>query len=429
MAGKFTEFRFGWPVVAASALGIGLGLSPLPFYTLGVFAPAFTAEFGWRQDQIMAAFTILTIGVWILSPMIGFVADRLGVRRVVLISIVSFSLAMMAFAFNTGSLTFYYALWVVLGLTGVGTLPITWTRAVNSWFFERRGLALGIALVGTGLFGFVVTNYSNYLIQEFGWRIAYVGVGILPLAIAFPIAWLALYESDDPKVARRAKGLRKSVSSDAAAMVNTGISFGRALKDWRLWLLAYAFVPISFAVGGPIPNLVVMLGTKGFEPTNAAFLASLLGLPGVILGRLIGGYLIDHLWAPAVAAVILSLPAASVLTLAQPDLTFVTAAAAIIFLGFAAGVEYDLMAYLVSRYFGMVNYGAIYGLLYGFFAAGAGIGPVVFAYVYETTGSYDTILRVSSVLFVAGALPLLLLGKYRDFSAAPIVADEEGPHA
>ncbi len=428
MASRFAEFRFGWPVVAASALGIGLGLSPLPFYTLGVFAPSFTAEFGWRQDQIMLAFFILTVCVWILSPLVGFVADKWGVRRVVLVSIASFSVVMMAFSLNTGSLTLYYLIWVVLAFVGVGTLPITWTRAVNSWFLERRGLALGIALVGTGLFGFLVTNYSSYLIQTFGWRLAYVGVGILPLVIAFPVAWFALYESSDSRVAERAKDLRRTVSSNATAQVQTGIKFAQALKDWRLWLLAYAFVPISFAVGGPIPNLVVMLGSKGFEPTNAAFLASLLGLPGVILGRLIGGYMLDHIWAPAVAAVILSMPAFSVLALAQGDLTFAMAAMAIVLLGFAAGVEYDLMAYLVSRYFGMINYGAIYGLLYGFFAAGAGIGPVVFASVYEETGSYDPILKFSSVLFLAGALPLLLLGKYRDFSPAPIVSDEEGPH-
>ena len=429
MASRFAEFRFGWPVVAASALGIGLGLSPLPFYTLGVFAPSFTAEFGWRQDQIMFAFTILTVGVWILSPLVGFVADKLGVRRVVLLSIFSFSLAMMAFSLNFGSLTFYYALWVLLAVVGVGTLPITWTRAVNSWFFERRGLALGIALVGTGLFGFIVVNYSSFLIQHFGWRTAYLGVGMLPLVVALPVAWLWLYESDDPKVETRARNLQKTVTSDAAAMVRTGIKFQTALRDWRLWLLAYAFVPISFAVGGPIPNLVVMLGTKGFDSTNAALLASLLGLPGVIMGRLIGGYLIDHLWAPAVAAVILSMPAFSVLALSQADLSFALAASAIILLGFAAGVEYDLMAYLVSRYFGMVNYGAIYGLLYGFFAAGAGIGPVVFATVYESTGSFDTILKFSSLLFVAGALPLLLLGRYRVFDHPKVVSEEEGPHA
>ncbi len=85
-------------------------------------------------------------------------------------------------------------------------------------------------------------------------------------------------------------------------------------------------------------------------------------------------------------------------------------------LGAAAGVEYDLMAYIVSRYFGMAHYAAIYAFLYGFFALGAGIGPRIFGSSFEATGSYDTMLMIASGLFIAGALPLLLLGKYRDFT-------------
>ena len=115
--------------------------------------------------------------------------------------------------------------------------------------------------------------------------------------------------------------------------------------------------------------------------------------------------------------------------LAQPSLTFAMAAIAICILGLAAGVEYDLMAYIVSRYFGMANYASIYGCLYGFFALGAGLAPPIFGWAFDTNGNYDGILKIASVLFLAGALPLLLLGKYREFAGAQIAADEEGPHA
>ena len=73
------------------------------------------------------------------------------------------------------------------------------------------------------------------------------------------------------------------------------------------------------------------------------------------------------------------------------------------------------MAYLVSRYFGLLHYAAIYGALYGFFALGAGLGPWIYGVYFEADGNYDPILRISAVLFIAGALPLLLLGKYRTF--------------
>ena len=412
MASKYAEFRFGWPVVFASAIGIGLGMSPLPFYTLGVFVGPLMGEFGWGVDQIMLSMAFFTFSALFSSPLVGFLTDKFGPRRVALTSIVLFSLAMMSFSLQTGSIVQWLATWCAVAFFGAGTLPITWTRAVTGWFQESRGLALGMALIGTGIFGVLAKQYAFWLIGMFGWRGAYVGVGMLPLLIAFPIAFFLFRDISDPKVANRVANMERSLAKPKVR--HGGLSLLQALKDWRFYLLAYAFVPISFAVGGPIPNLENMMATKGFSPEEAVLLASVIGY-AVVVGRVAGGFLLDHIWAPAVAATILSLPAIAALMLAQPEMTFWYAAVGIFILGAAAGVEYDLMAYLVSRYFGLLHYAAIYGALYGFFALGAGIGPAVYGAYFEADGNYDAILKISAVLFLIGALPLLLLGKYRDY--------------
>ena len=369
----------------------------------------------------MLSLAVFTIAAVFTSPLIGYITDRVGPRKVVLVSIPMFSAAMMSFSLMNGSQIVWLALWGVLAMCGAGTLPITWTRAVNSWFFRKRGLALGFSLIGTGLFGLLAKQYAFFLIELVGWRWAYVGVGALPLVIAWPIAFFLFRDATDPKVAD--KVAKMDVATEKPKTRYGGLTLWQAVRDWRFWLLAYAFVPISFAVGGPIPNLETMLGAKGFSPQDAVTLASLVGI-AVIIGRVVGGYLLDLMWAPGVAAVILSLPAVATYMLAQPDLSFLFAAVAIMILGAAAGVEYDLMAYLVSRYFGILHYAAIYGALYGFFALGAGIGPAVFGWSKDQTGSYDSILLVASVLFLAGALPLLLLGKYRDYTS-PLEADKQ----
>ncbi len=412
MVSTYAEFRFGWPVVVASAIGIGLGMSPLPFYTIGVFAGPLAQEFGWGIDQVMLALAFFTVAAVISSPVVGQLTDRYGPRRVALTSIVLFSITMMSFALQNGSMMMWLGTWSVLAFTGAGTLPITWTRAVNSWFFRKRGLALGFSLIGTGLFGLLAKQYAFFLIQLVGWRWAYVGVGALPLLIAWPVAFWLFRDTTDPKVASKVAQMEQH--TEKRKVRHGGLTLLQATKDWRFWLLAYSFVPISFAVGGPIPNLETMLGNKGFSPDDAVTLASLIGV-AVIIGRVAGGFLLDHFPAPAVAAIILSLPALATFMLAQSDLSFAYAAMAIMILGAAAGVEYDLMAYLVSRYFGLLHYAAIYGALYGFFALGAGFGPAVFGAFYESDGNYDAILLISSVLFVVGAVPLLLLDKYRDY--------------
>lgn len=421
MASSYAEFRFGWPVVFASAIGIGLGMSPLPFYTIGVFVAPYMQEFGWTTTQILACFPIFTFTALFMSPVIGQLTDMYGARRVALTSVFLFSLTMMSFSLQNGSLAAYYTIWFLLAVTGAGTLPITWTRAVISWFFKKRGLALGFALIGTGIFGVIAKQYAFWLIGEVGWRGAYVGVGALPLLIAFPIGYFMLRDASDPKVADKVARMEKE---DVKSKVrHGGLRLGEAVRDWRFWLLAYAFVPISFAVGGPIPNMETIMGSKGFSPQEAVNLASVIGF-AVVVGRVAGGYIIDHFWAPAVAATILSVPAVATFMLAQADYSFWYGVVAIFILGMAAGVEYDLMAYLVSRYFGMRYYAAIYGALYGFFALGAGLGPSVFAWSKDQTGSYDSILLISSGLFLVGAIPLLLLGKYRDFETPVGEADE-----
>ncbi|MEQ8514226.1 MAG: MFS transporter, partial [Chromatocurvus sp.] len=149
----FKEFKYGWPVVLASTLGIALGMSPLPFYTIGVFAGPLKAEFGWTIDKIMSGLVVFTLVAMVASPLVGGLSDRYGVRRVALTSMLLFSLAMMAFALNTGSMPLYYLIWGVLALVGAGTLPMTFTRAISNWFNAKRGLALGVALIGTGLSG------------------------------------------------------------------------------------------------------------------------------------------------------------------------------------------------------------------------------------------------------------------------------------
>lgn len=401
----YREFRRGWPIVLASMLGVGLGLSPLPFYTIGVLAPHLNAAFGWGMGQIFFGLTLTTVGVLLAGPLAGWLSARYGARPVALISLVLFALSFMSFALSNGSLTLYYLTWIAISTLGAGTLPITWTRGVNSWFEERKGLALGITLMGTGVFGIFSKPLTAWLIASFGWRGAYIGLGLLPLLVAAPVAFALFRNTDgDPQ-------------APAAARVAEGLSFGEALRSWRLWLMAAAFVPISFALGGPIPNMENILKAGGFPMEQVIRLTPFIGL-SALTGRLVGGWLLDRFWAPAVSLVILCLPGISCWMLAQGGLSFEMALLAICLIGFAVGVEYDLMAFFVARYFGMRSYTQTYSLLYVCFSAGAGLGPAVFGWSFDKSGSYAGVLMASFVALVLGAASFLTLGRYR-VEAAP----------
>ena len=474
MFARDSEFGRGWPVVSAAAVGVGLGLSPLPFYTLGVFVAPLVQEFGWTPAQVFGfAFPIYTIGAFLMSPLIGVLTDRIGARKVALASVVGFGLVMMAMSLNTGSLTLYAVLWAVLAVCGAGTLPITFTRPVASWFERQRGFALGIALIATGMFGTLAKYASEAVIAEAGWRAAYLVVGALPILIALPIVALGFRDLKDTPASRsplvrakllvmvpsvlglvglwaltlrflvplaRAQGPSLPVVVGFAFLVIVslpalgyllgniatapperralapgerlpGDSLREAVLSWRFGLLALCFVFISYGVGAPIPNLEGILGSFGFDRSDAVALAGLTGL-AVLGGRLIGGYLIDRFWAPGVAFVFLASPAGALWLLAQGGLDQGTATLCIMMIGFGAGVEYDFLAYLVSRYFGLRNYSSVYGALYGFFAIGAGFGPGILSRDVAERGWGGNLTEAAVVLFAA-SLPLLALGKYR----------------
>ena len=170
MPSRAQEFRTGWPLVLSAMLGIGLGLSPVPFYTIGMLAPELVKAFGWSFGQVMAGLSVMTFTVMLVAPFTGLLADRFGVRWVTLGSVLAFGLSFMGFALNNGSLIQFYVTWAIMAAAGAGTLPMTWTRAVNGAFDSARGLALGLSLLGTGIFGYLVKPLTAWLIVELGWR-------------------------------------------------------------------------------------------------------------------------------------------------------------------------------------------------------------------------------------------------------------------
>lgn len=392
-------------------VGIAFGLSPMPFYTIGIFAPSLAREFHWTYAQIFAAITCTTAAVMVASPAVGLASDRFGVRPVALTSVLLFGLCFMGLALNNGSLLLYYSTWLLTAFVGAGTLPITWTRAVNNGFHSGKGLALGLSLIGTGLFGYCIKPLAAWLIADFGWRAAYVAIGALPLIFSLPIGLLAFRDPAEGA----ATTLQRRYELAARAALTPGLTLRETCGQWRFWLLGTCFVALAFAVGGLVPSMENILKVGGFQRSDIVPLTSLIGL-SVIFGRLLGGWLIDRFWAPAVAAVLLGAPAIACVMLAQPHLAYRSAALAIGLIGLAAGAEYDLLAFMVARYFGMKSYGSIYGALYGFFALGAGVGPFFFARDFDDTQSYAVMLHLSCGLFIVPALLILLMGRYRVFA-------------
>jgi predicted MFS family arabinose efflux permease len=408
------EFRRGFKPLIGAVIGAGCGLSSISFYTHGVFVSAISTDMSWSRGQVQLGVTIMILMAVVTAPAIGWLIDKIGARRVALTSIPLYGVTLASLSLTSNAIWSYYFLWACMAILAAGTLPITWTRVVNTWFDDYRGIALGITLAGTGLAATFAPSYVAWLIEELGWRGAYVALAATVTSISLPGVYLLFMEPlgapDD--------AAKRNASDNDIVKTDNGMTLKRALYGYRFWALGLALFFVAAGISGLITNLVPLLVDKGRTAADAAGYAGLIGI-SVIVGRLFAGFLVDHFWAPMVAAVFLSAPCVAALVLAGPSTTPILIGTSALIIGLAAGAELDLLAFLTSRYFGLRHYGAIYGGQYVFFSIGAGLAPVGFGRAYDVFGSYDNVLIVVAVMSVIGAGLMLTLGRYPDFDDQP----------
>lgn len=388
------EIGKGWFVLVTSLFGIAVGAASLLFYSIGVFFEPFQREFGWNRGQISGALIYLTLGFVISAPLIGWLIDRYGARIVALVSIPMLALTMVGL-YNLGnSLPAFYALFFAAGSVGGGTTPVVYTRVVNGSFTSSRGFALGLVLAGTGIAALVLPPALAAAIGTSGWR-----AGFMLLAIAAILAW--------PFVSVGFRGAEGAVAPQGQR--TAGLDRAAALKSRAFWTIAIGFIAVAAAISGLVVHMVPLLRDTGMSLPQAAAIASFIGI-GVIIGRVLVGWTIDRMFAPHVAAAVFLLTASGCVLLNLGGAP--TAPFAAFLIGFALGAEIDLIAYLTARYFGMRNYGFLYGSLYSMFSIGAAAGPAIVGHLFDSYGSYRIALWLMSACLVFGALAVASLPRF-----------------
>lgn len=397
------EFRRGWPIVLASFVGLALGMMPLAgVYSIGVLAGPLTAEFGWSRGDVMLVPTMLYVGLIPSSFIVGWVADRFGVRRITMFSLLALSLAFVALGTLTnGGLWAFLAIYLFMGFFGEAAGPITYSRSIIGWFSKRRGLALGMMMAGTGVSALVIPAYTNWLVEGHGWRGAYIGLAALPALITLPVVFFLLKEV--PHLSARRAG--KVVGN------LPGLTFRQAISGYRFWLMVLIFSGLTAIVVGLITNLVPMLTDGGYSTEQAVLMASTWGI-ATLCGRLLIGFLLDHFWAPKIAIFVFVPAAVACLTLMNLEWGWWSTILAISLVGALNGAEFDLLIYMMTRYFGQLNYGLLFALMYVLYNIFASMGPAVFGYTFDFTGNYDLVLIGSSVMLVVCSVLMFALGRY-----------------
>lgn len=396
------EWRAGWRIVAGAAIGMGTGVS-LYLLVSSLFIERVTAEFGWtRGDMGIAGMVAFMVGA-IALPVIGQLLDRFGFRRVVLVCVPAMALLYLAIALQAGSYAFYLVLMVWGGIFGGGTGGLAYTRPVVAAFQRARGLALGLATAGTSITGMIVPPILVATIVAYGWRAGLYVMVAITLFVGLPLA-LAL-------IGRAREGRASAIDDvpDAALLDARDLTLKEARRTRRFWLLVIALVAVNIPGSGVVGQLSPLITDKGFSESSAALVMSIYAA-GLLAGRLITGFSLDRLPAPAVGAVMTLIPAIGISLLMIPSPSFALAAVAVGMMGLQQGSEVDLIAYFVSRGFGLKHYSAIYGVIAMAGALSTMTALVLFGKVHDLTGSYHIALIIGAIAFCVGAGAFFSIG-------------------
>jgi MFS family permease len=388
------------PLVAA----LGYSTAGMHVYGLGPLMESLHSEFGWTHAQTLSGSAIVSVVVALASMPMGMLIDRFGPRRVSLPGLLLIGAAVALLGTATGTTVNWLSLWVLVGLSSMPIQATAWTTAVVSRFDASRGLALAITLSGSSIGAFAFPLLTTWLLQRFGWREAFFGLGGIWVLVVLPLVFLFFRGAQD-------HGTEARLPARPASNPASGLTMREAMRKPAFYRLLFATLFFTFAIFGSVVNFVPILRGTGATLTTAARAASLIGIFS-LLGRLSTGAVLDRFPAHIVGAVcfLIPIPGCALLLSDVPSAGSWFAAAALI--GLTLGAEVDVIAYLATRYFGLRNFGSIQGALLCATAVGAAFGPLGAGATFDHFGSYRIFLETTIVLMFISAL-IIVTGKNR----------------
>jgi MFS family permease len=400
------QIFYGWWIVLASVVGLFWGV-PVTVYSFSVFFKPLMQAFHASRAAVSLAYTLKLFTAALCAAPIGWLADRCGPRRVILIGTAIFGSILLANRLFSGSIAQFYCFYVLLGISVGCVGPIPYGSLISHWFDRFRGLALGLTMLGIGLGAVIMPSLAQALIARFGWKTAYSILGASVLLICWPVVGCFL-EDKPADFGLRPDGA--SVKTDGAAGVPQGLTAREAWRSTDFWLMVCAFTLVSASVQACVVHMAPMLIDRHLGTRAAAFGSSLIGA-AVMIGRFGTGYLLDRTFAARLASILFAASASGMALLLTGSGPAAFPGAFLVGLGL--GAEVDLIPYLTSRYFGLLNFGKVYSSAFAAFALAGALGPLIMGAGFDRTGSYRAPLIGFLVATLFATVLIARLGPYR----------------
>lgn len=395
------RFYYGWLMVGIA--GIGMFCSgPGQSYTFSVFIEPISRDLGISKTSIASAYAVATLAAAFLLPKAGKLLDRFGPRRALLMVSISLGFACMFFGAAANFL------WLAIGFAmlrfmGQGATMLTVSNLVSQWFLSRRGFAMSLMGLGFAASMAIHPLIGEYLISAFGWRIAWVILGLMTWALMIPPLLLVFNKPE--AIGLAIDGAQVPHKDDVPQEIE-GLELPQAKKESAFYILC----AVWFVVGGLVTVLhffqVSVLSAQGMDSATAARLFSISAVTMVITMPFIGK-LYDTLRTRYVVAFEMVLIGLALIAITQAT-SFISGAVYSVIFGLANAFMLTMFGFIWPRYFGRAHLGSIQGVGQMAGVIGASIAPLPVGYAIDKTGSASTILTVLAVLSFAVAIYVIL---------------------
>jgi MFS family permease len=387
---------YGWWIVLAAFLNLFFAVGVI-FYGFPVFYTAFVESLGFTRAQVTQGFLLGFILVGLpFGLLAGVLIDRIGPRGAILSGVGFIGLSLILMGFIT-RLWQYEILCVteVLGYVLAG--PIANQVLVARWFRKKRGRAMGYAYLGLGLGGVVAPLTAHYLLSAIGWRIAIQTVGLVILAVLYPVAiWITRSSPADlALVPDGTKGTPTDTDPDTAS---TKIRW--VLKSTNFWLILIGSFLVVGAIGAVIQHFILFLKDLGYSGSLASQFSTIL-LASSLAGRVAVGYVADRLTKKNIMAVFYVTIGGAVFLLGLSNNSLAIWIFAIVF-GFSMGADYMLIPLVSAECFGTQSLGKILGLIIMGYSLGQWGAPWLLGRIFDASHSYQLGWKIMGAAAILG---------------------------
>lgn len=387
--GQWEELKRSWVVLLACSFGASVGAAAFPLFLVPVIGLRLEAQFGWSRVDTSSLTSIAFVGGAVGVPLVGWLNDRWSTRLPAVLSMAAVGV-MLLFASTASSDIGSWQLGIFMFmLLGAGTLSASFSKIVCAHFDKMRGLALGVTIGSVSLVSALALPELNRFIDRFGTGAFFLGAGVGYLAVVAPLLFWLLPERAPCDISSPVKSVSVGGSRGTIASLGIAGTFLSIITGATAHLVAVA------ADGGRVAPALV----------GSVFAA------GVMVSRPVAGFVIDRLDARRVGAVAAAMALCGLALVGLFGDRFVLLAAFLV--ATAVGAEFDIVAYLVSRYTSPERFGRMFSWLYAGMLLAAALGPIFMAFQLEASHSYRMPFLSAAFLAAIACAIMLRLPAYR----------------